>query len=80
MNKIRRAEISSERPIVLITGASRAVGIGAGIARALAESVWDIATTFWRPYDAKMPWGNKATEADELLERVRESGAQSDSH
>jgi len=70
------AEISSERPIALITGASRAVGLGAAITLALAHSGWDIATTFWRPYDATMPWGNKATEADELLERVCALGAQ----
>jgi len=41
------------------------------MALALAESGWDVATTFWRPYDATMPWGNKSTEAEEILDQVR---------
>jgi 3-oxoacyl-[acyl-carrier protein] reductase len=56
---------------VLVTGASRTIGIGAAIALALAESGWDVATTFWRPYDATMPWGSKSTEAEAILDRVR---------
>ena len=61
----------SGRPIALVTGASRSKGIGAEIASSLAESGWDVATTFWRPYDATMPWGDNASEADEILNRVR---------
>ncbi len=64
-----------ERPIVLVTGASRKVGIGATIALELAKSGWDVATTFWRPYDATMPWGNKPMEAEEMLEQVHGAGA-----
>ena len=64
-----------ERPIVLVTGASRTVGIGAAIALALAKSGWDVATTFWRPYDATMPWGNKSTEAEEIPDQVRGFGS-----
>ena len=68
-------QIFPERPIALITGASRKIGIGAAIVLALAESGWDVATTFWRPYDATMPWGNGPTEAEELLEQVRGSAS-----
>ena len=46
------------RPIALITGASRRIGIGAAIALSLARAGWDIATTFWQPYDESMPWGS----------------------
>jgi 3-oxoacyl-[acyl-carrier protein] reductase len=66
---------SCERPIVLVTGASRTVGIGAAIALALAQSGWDVATTFWRPYDATMPWGSKSAEAEAVVDRVRELGS-----
>ncbi|MEM7029938.1 MAG: SDR family oxidoreductase [Chloroflexota bacterium] len=62
---------SSNRPIALITGASRKIGIGAAIALSLAEAGWDIATTLWRPYDASMPWGSTDNEADDLLEKAR---------
>ena len=66
---------SLTRPIVLVTGASRAIGIGAAIALALAQSGWDVATTFWRPYDATMPWGNKSSEAEAVVDRVRGLGS-----
>ncbi|MFP5224303.1 MAG: SDR family oxidoreductase [Actinomycetota bacterium] len=62
-----------KRPVALVTGASRRIGIGAGIARALASEGWDVATTVWKPYDAEMPWG-----ADEpnLVAMLRDLGAQ----
>jgi 3-oxoacyl-[acyl-carrier protein] reductase len=41
----------------LITGVGRTVGIGAGIARQLSTSGWQIAYTYWSPYDQRMPWG-----------------------
>ena len=46
----------------LVTGAGRARGIGAAIARALAAAGADVFFTYWRPYDRTMPW---FTEADE---------------
>ena len=46
--------------VALVTGASRRKGIAAAIALALAREGWDIATTFWRSYDARMPWGSDA--------------------
>lgn len=47
------------RPLALITGVGRTVGIGAGIARQLASSGWDIAFTYWTPYDRRMAWGEE---------------------
>jgi len=59
----------------LVTGASRAIGIGVSIATELAESGWDVATTFWRRYDASMPWGSDSTEAQALSGRLESLGA-----
>jgi 3-oxoacyl-[acyl-carrier protein] reductase len=43
--------------IALVTGASRRIGIGAAVCRALASHGIDICFTYWSPYDAAMPWG-----------------------
>lgn len=46
------------RPLALVTGASRARGIGAAVAIRLAETGWDIGRTTWPAYDDRMPWGS----------------------
>lgn len=50
----------------LITGASRAIGIGAAIARELAQAGANIFFTTYQPYDAAMPWGSNAQDAQKL--------------
>lgn len=66
--------MSQRRQVALVTGASRQRGIGAAIVSTLAHSGWDIATTFWRPYDASMPWGSNSAEAEGILEEARSHG------
>lgn len=51
-------------------------GIAAGIAVRLAEDGWDVATTHWTPYDARMPWGEQPTDVGELGSRLRSVGAE----
>ena len=51
------ANAGSGRPVVVVTGVGRSVGIGAGVARRLAEAGWDIGFTYWSAYDARMDWG-----------------------
>lgn len=67
--------MNAQRPVALVTGASRQRGIGSTIARALAASGWDIAVTYWRAYDESMPWGSDANDLRMLEEQLRESGA-----
>ncbi len=61
-----RPSSDSSRPVALVTGVGRTVGIGAGIARRLAESGWDVAFTYWIAYDERMAWGVETGAADAI--------------
>jgi 3-oxoacyl-[acyl-carrier protein] reductase len=53
--------------IALVTGVSRQAGIGAAIVRALAKAGADLFITYYRPYDALMPWGSQPGDAAAIL-------------
>jgi 3-oxoacyl-[acyl-carrier protein] reductase len=60
--------------VAIVTGASRRVGIGAAVARTLAAAGADIFLTYFRPYDAEMPWGSQDGEIETLLAELRALG------
>jgi len=59
----------------LVTCVGRTVGIGAGIARQLAVSGWDIAFTYWTPYDDRMAWGREPGAPGAISQALAERGA-----
>jgi 3-oxoacyl-[acyl-carrier protein] reductase len=53
----------------------RTVGIGTGIASRLAASGWDIAFTYWTPYDDRMTWGSEPGATEAISRALAERGA-----
>lgn len=63
----------SVRPVVLLTGLGRPVGIAAGIAERLATDGWDIAFVYFSRYDADVNGG--AGDIPAIEEQLRALGA-----
>jgi 3-oxoacyl-[acyl-carrier protein] reductase len=58
----------------LITGVGRRRGIGAGIAAGLAADGWDLALSFWRPYDERLHMESDPDDPDQMATELRTLG------
>jgi 3-oxoacyl-[acyl-carrier protein] reductase len=63
------------RPVALVTGAGRRLGIATAAAQRLAETGWDVAFTHFEPYDTRMPWGADTGAVAELADQLTSAGA-----
>ncbi len=65
--------------IAIVTGASRRVGIGAAICRALAANGADIFFTHWSAFDRTLPWGADENGPNELQNELQRMGVRCES-
>lgn len=59
----------------LVTGVGRDAGIAAAIARRLAHDGWDLALSYWAPYDERLGLPHSTDDADLLADQLRAAGA-----
>jgi 3-oxoacyl-[acyl-carrier protein] reductase len=69
---------SLHNKIALVTGASRKIGIGAAIARELAQGGADIFSAYYHDYDAGMAWGSQPRESQAMLAELRGLGVRAE--
>ncbi|MCE7010806.1 SDR family oxidoreductase [Kibdelosporangium philippinense] len=71
----RQNDATAGRPLALVTGAGRSAGIAASVVLNLAKAGWDVAFTYWTPYDARMEWGIEQGAPAQLRTKVVALGA-----
>ena len=60
--------------VVVITGASRRIGIGAALARRAVADGAAVLLHSWSPHDAEQPWGEDVGGVDALVGELRAAG------
>ena len=70
--------MSNGRGTVLLTGVGRRRSIGAGLAVGLAEDGWDLALSYWRPYDERVGLEHGEQDPENIAEECRALGRRVD--
>lgn len=67
--------VATPRPVALVTGASRTIGIGARVACRLAAAGWDVAITYCTRYDEVQAWKREDPGPRGVVEAIEAEGA-----
>jgi 3-oxoacyl-[acyl-carrier protein] reductase len=62
--------------VVVVTGASRRLAIGAAVARRLVADGAAVVLHSWAPHDAEQPWGADPGGPEALADELRQAGGQ----
>ncbi|GAB3602425.1 SDR family oxidoreductase [Kineococcus gypseus] len=60
--------------VVIVTGASRRIAIGAALARRAVADGASVLLHTWVPHDAEQPWGADPDDPQALLDELRQAG------
>jgi 3-oxoacyl-[acyl-carrier protein] reductase len=69
---------SLENRVVIVTGASRRIAIGAAIARRLVAEGAAVLVHSWSPHDAEQPWGADPGGPEALVDELRQAGGRAE--
>lgn len=79
-SELEEATVASASPlegrVVLVTGASRRVAIGAGVTRRMVADGAAVLMHSWSPHDDEQSWGADPGGAETLAEDIRSDGGQ----
>ncbi|MDQ6875871.1 MAG: SDR family oxidoreductase [Actinomycetota bacterium] len=61
--------------VALLTGVGRSRSIGAGLAVGLAGDGWDLALSYWTPYDERLGYERTPTDPEKVADQCRALGS-----
>lgn len=71
-----QSPVANRPQVAVVTGVGRRRSIGAGLALGLAQDGWDLALSFWQPYDNRVGLERGADDPESIAAECRTHGVQ----